>query len=262
MRPPKMRTQGSECSDTARPTAGVLRGSGPLSSPGPPPMSTLLLGEGLWGFCVSAKVGARERAGALCPDPRSFTAAVVSARSTGDPEGSVGRSDSLRGPGGYPRYALPVRVPNGRAYLRWAPRGVVHHPYGARIPLGGIEGEPPHLSPLDAQDRLVAVAQLVELAGELGANVGARQGEGVFAKAMNFPPELWFEEVENLPDVSGARPSWFVDDEGNLAILDDELVEALRDETVRAILREVVRLPERERRVVLGIVRQFGGRAG
>jgi transcriptional regulator with XRE-family HTH domain len=26
------------------------------------------------------------------------------------------------------------------------------------------------------------------------------------AKAMNFPPELWFEDVENLRDVSGARP--------------------------------------------------------
>jgi transcriptional regulator with XRE-family HTH domain len=77
------------------------------------------------------------------------------------------------------------------------------------------------------------------------------------AKAMNFPPELWFEDVENLPDVSGARPTWFVDSEDNLALLDEELVEALRDETARAILREVIRLPERERRIVLGIVRQF-----
>ncbi len=31
------------------------------------------------------------------------------------------------------------------------------------------------------------------------------------AKAMNFPPELWFEDVENLRDVSGSRPSWFLD---------------------------------------------------
>jgi hypothetical protein len=41
------------------------------------------------------------------------------------------------------------------------------------------------------------------------------------------------------------------------ALLDEELVEALRDETLRAILREVVRLPERERRIMLNIVRQF-----
>jgi len=31
------------------------------------------------------------------------------------------------------------------------------------------------------------------------------------AKAMNFPPELWFENAENLRDVSGGRPSWFLE---------------------------------------------------
>ncbi len=52
-------------------------------------------------------------------------------------------------------------------------------------------------------------------------------------------------------------PSWFVDGEEDLALLDEELVEALRDETARAVLREVSRLPEPDRRIVLGIVRQF-----
>jgi transcriptional regulator with XRE-family HTH domain len=77
------------------------------------------------------------------------------------------------------------------------------------------------------------------------------------AKAMNFPPELWFKDVEDLADVSVGRPSWFLDSEDNLALLDQELAEALQDETARTILREVVRLPERDRRIVLGIVRQF-----
>src|SRR3712207_4206602 len=76
------------------------------------------------------------------------------------------------------------------------------------------------------------------------------------AKAMNFPPELWFEDVENEPDVSSGRPSWFLAGEDNLALLNEQVVEALRDETARAILREGVRLPERDRRIVLGIVRQ------
>jgi hypothetical protein len=57
--------------------------------------------------------------------------------------------------------------------------------------------------------------------------------------------------------VSSGRPSWFLDRDDKPALLDQELVEALRDETARAILREVVRLSERERRIVLGIVRQF-----
>ena len=82
------------------------------------------------------------------------------------------------------------------------------------------------------------------------------------AKTMGFPPELWFEDVENLGDVSGTRPSWFLDEEGNPALLDEELLEALRDETARAVLREVIRLPERDRRIVLGIVRQFQGMSG
>ena len=74
------------------------------------------------------------------------------------------------------------------------------------------------------------------------------------SQGMNFAPELWFEDVENLRDVSAVRPSWFVDGEDNLALLDEELLEALRDETARAVLREVIRLPERDRRIVLGIV--------
>ena len=40
--------------------------------------------------------------------------------------------------------------------------------------------------------------------------------------------------------------------------LDAELIEGLSDETPREITREAVRLPEREREIVLGIVRQFG----
>jgi hypothetical protein len=41
-------------------------------------------------------------------------------------------------------------------------------------------------------------------------------------------------------------------------LLDEELLEGLREETTREITREALRLPERERRIVLGIVRQFG----
>jgi hypothetical protein len=40
--------------------------------------------------------------------------------------------------------------------------------------------------------------------------------------------------------------------------LDAELIEGLKDETTREITRETLRLPVREREIVLGIVRQFG----
>ena len=64
------------------------------------------------------------------------------------------------------------------------------------------------------------------------------------AKAMCFPPALWFDE--GLVEESETE-------------LDAGLMAALRDETVRETVREISRLPGRERRMVLGIVRQFGG---
>jgi len=58
------------------------------------------------------------------------------------------------------------------------------------------------------------------------------------------------------------EPSYLLD--RGEPVYDAELVEALRDETVRETTREISHLPERERRLVLGIVRQFAGaeRAG
>ncbi len=66
-----------------------------------------------------------------------------------------------------------------------------------------------------------------------------------------------------LPGRHGAcRPSWFVDSEDNVALLDEELVEALRDETARAVLRDVSQLSEQERKIVLAIVRQLQETSG
>ena len=63
------------------------------------------------------------------------------------------------------------------------------------------------------------------------------------ARAMGFPPEAWFEE--------GA---------GREQEVDWGLAGALKDETIRDTAREMSRLSKRERRLVLGIVRQFGDR--
>ena len=58
-----------------------------------------------------------------------------------------------------------------------------------------------------------------------------------------------------LASVFGVEPSYLVDRE-EPTLLDEELVQALRDEDVRDISRESSRLPDGER-LVLGIVRQF-----
>ena len=62
-------------------------------------------------------------------------------------------------------------------------------------------------------------------------------------------------QVVALAGVFGVEPSYLLD--RGEPVFDAELVEALRDETVRETTREISRLPERERRLVLGIVRQF-----
>jgi hypothetical protein len=53
-------------------------------------------------------------------------------------------------------------------------------------------------------------------------------------------------------------PSYLLDQGKNPSVLDEEVLEALADERADAILRESARLPEREKEIILGIVRQFG----
>jgi hypothetical protein len=63
-------------------------------------------------------------------------------------------------------------------------------------------------------------------------------------------------QVAALASVFGVEPSSLLD-RGEPSLLDGELVQALRDENVRDITRESSRLPDGERQLVLGIVRQF-----
>jgi hypothetical protein len=68
--------------------------------------------------------------------------------------------------------------------------------------------------------------------------------------------EKLFGKVAALAAVFGVEPSYLLD--RGEPVLNGELVEALRDETVREATLEITRLSERERHLVLGIVRQFG----
>jgi transcriptional regulator with XRE-family HTH domain len=63
-------------------------------------------------------------------------------------------------------------------------------------------------------------------------------------------------QVAALASVFGVEPSYLLD-RGEPPLLDEELVQALRDEDVRDITRESSRLPDGDRHLVLGIVRQF-----
>jgi transcriptional regulator with XRE-family HTH domain len=63
-------------------------------------------------------------------------------------------------------------------------------------------------------------------------------------------------QVAALASVFGVEPSYLLDRE-EPSLLEEELVKALRHHDVRDITRESSQLPDRERRLVLGIVRQL-----
>jgi hypothetical protein len=77
--------------------------------------------------------------------------------------------------------------------------------------------------------------------------------EGIRTGAIGDPT---VGQVAALAGVFGVEPSYLLD--RGEPLLDAELVEALRDEAIRETAREMSRLSKRERRLVLGIVRQFG----
>jgi hypothetical protein len=53
-----------------------------------------------------------------------------------------------------------------------------------------------------------------------------------------------------------------LDRDAESEVLDEEALKALADKTVGAILKESARLPEREKRIILGIVRRFSDQLG
>jgi transcriptional regulator with XRE-family HTH domain len=64
-------------------------------------------------------------------------------------------------------------------------------------------------------------------------------------------------QVVALAAAFGVPPSYLLDQGKDPSIREEELLEGLRDETTREITRGALRLPEREREIVPGIVRQF-----
>jgi transcriptional regulator with XRE-family HTH domain len=80
--------------------------------------------------------------------------------------------------------------------------------------------------------------------------------EGIRTGAM---PDPTIGQVTALAAVFGVEPSYLLDRGERQPVIDGEVLEALADETANAILRESARLPDREKRIVLGIVREFQG---
>ena len=176
-----------------------------------------------------------------------------------------------------------------------APGGVVSRSYVTNLRKGRIEnpgyekmrtmakamGFPPEacFEDISAYDSRAARREDRGVAGRVehlfGAVVHPRTGEPYTSAevARMSAGGLTEEEVERIrtgkisdPTVSrvaaltavfGVEPSYLVDRKG-APPLDAELLEGLSDETTREITRRALCLPEREREIVLGIMRQFG----
>jgi transcriptional regulator with XRE-family HTH domain len=91
-----------------------------------------------------------------------------------------------------------------------------------------------------------------EIARMTLGDLSEEEVQGIRSGAVKDPT---VSQVAALAGVFGVEISYLLD--RGEPPLDKELVEALRDEAVREATREISQLPERERQLVLGIVRQF-----
>lgn len=134
--------------------------------------------------------------------------------------------------------------------------------YGARVesPRGidEIAGRFEHLLRATKSERTGEHYTSAEVARMSAGDLTEEEVEGIRTGEI---PDPSVSQVVALAEVLGVQPSYFLDRQ-EPPPLDEEAMEALRNETVVAILRESMRLPDRDRRIILGIVRQFHQQAG
>ena len=168
-----------------------------------------------------------------------------------------------------------------RSYFTNLRKGRIENPgYEKMLAIARAMGFPPEAWFEDAPGAQAAPAEGQDLAGRvehLFANIRhpgtgepytdadvARMSAGVLTEEevegirTGKIPDPTVGQVAALATVFGVDPSYLVDRGTDPLDLDGEVLDALADENANAILRESARLPEREKRIVLGIVREFG----
>jgi hypothetical protein len=155
---------------------------------------------------------------------------------------------------GYEKMSAIAKV-MGFPPAAWFEDGVGRVPDGSHDEGSGLPGRVEHLFEViknPSTDEPYTNAEVVRITlGDLSEEVV----ESIRTGAIADPT---VGQVAALAGVFGVAPCYLLD--RGKPVFDGELVNALRDETVRDVTREISRLPERERRLVLGIVRQFGDR--
>jgi transcriptional regulator with XRE-family HTH domain len=117
----------------------------------------------------------------------------------------------------------------------------------------GIAGKSEHLFEVVRNPKTGEPYTNAEAARMTLGDLSEEDVEGIRSGSVGDPT---VGQVAALAGVFGVEPSYLLD-RREAPLLDEEIIQALRDEDVRDITRESSRLPDRERRLVLGIVRQF-----
>ena len=86
---------------------------------------------------------------------------------------------------------------------------------------------------------------------------GELEAKDVEAIRTGALPNPSVDQITALSDVFGVDPSYFVNRTKSSLLLDRNAMEIFRDETVSAIAHRSLRLPGRERQMILNIIRQF-----
>jgi transcriptional regulator with XRE-family HTH domain len=119
--------------------------------------------------------------------------------------------------------------------------------------LRGVAGQLEHLFKVVCNPKTAEPYTNAEVARMTLGDISEEDVEKIQSGAVSDPT---VGQVAALASAFGVEPSYLLY-RGEPSLLDEELVQALRDEDVREITRESSRLPDRDWRLVLGIVRQF-----
>jgi transcriptional regulator with XRE-family HTH domain len=118
----------------------------------------------------------------------------------------------------------------------------------------GIPGRVEHLFEVVKNPKTGESYTNVEVARMSAGELSEEEVEGI-RSGKSADPSVG--RVAALAAVFGVPPSYVLDRGTESEVLDEEALKALSDKTAGAILKESARLPEREKAIVLGIVRQF-----
>jgi transcriptional regulator with XRE-family HTH domain len=123
----------------------------------------------------------------------------------------------------------------------------------------GIAGRVEHLFEVVKNPKRGEPYTNAEVARMSAGDLSEEDVEGIRTGKITDPS---VGRVAALAAAFGVPPSYLLERGKEPSVLDEEVLEALADETSAAILKESVSLTEREKQIVLGIVRQFSDQLG